>query len=386
MSQTQEDQNTTPPTSEQVIEKVNESIKVLQVAQQTVVEGAKLLNEHMSSPDAHSAGVLENITKEMPLPVWDGTSLGWKKVDGTMVAEATDLKGEPGQDGKKGVPGPAGPRPEHQWDGTSLKIQNADGSWPENGVELKGEKGDPGKTVNLSDAVDNESSTMAASSKAVKAAYELADTAKTNADKVPGISTQVTALEEIANDHEILRKLSIGAPKLHRSTTLPPNHAWPDGSLVLFADWPELKAVYDAGGFAGMLMEYNANAATQAANLGKFRPNAANPTGLYLPLHGGQFFRNWALGGVENAGAWNAPGLPELEGGVDTDTRLAGAAGVFRSTPLQNDHPQITTVSTDYDDGLMFRASWLNPIYGASPTVMPPSINIPVIIYLGRPK
>ena len=101
---------------------------------------------------------------------------------------------------------------------------------------------------------------------------------------------------------------------------------------------------------------------------------------------GPQPFRAWVLGQTENAGAWNAPGLPELEGGVDTDTRLAGAGGVFRSTPLQNDHPQITTVSTDYDDGLMFRASWLNPIYGGSPTVMPPSINIPVIIYLGRPK
>ena len=189
-----------------------------------------------------------------------------------------------------------------------------------------------------------------------------------------------------ADEQETLRKLSIGAPKLHRSTTLPPNHAWPDGSLVLFADWPELKAVYDAGGFAGMLMAYNANATTQAANLGKFRPNAANPTGLYLPLHGGQFFRNWVLGGDGSAGAWNAPGLPELEGGVDTDTRLAGAAGVFRSRALQNDQPQITTVSTDYDDGLMFKASWLNPIYGASPTVMPPSINIPVIIYLGRPR
>ena len=181
MSQTSEDQNVpaTPPTSEEVIGKVNESITALQTAQQTVVEGAKLLGDHVNDVNAHGAGVQANIEAAMPQPVWEGTSLKFQRADGTMVAEATDLKGEPGQDGMDGVPGPAGPRPEHRWDGTSLKIQNADGSWPEAGVELKGE---PGELANLSDAVDSDSSITAASSKAVKTAYDKAVAADQKSD------------------------------------------------------------------------------------------------------------------------------------------------------------------------------------------------------------
>ena len=92
---------------------------------------------------------------------------------------------------------------------------------------------------------------------------------------------------------EALRLSFIGVPRYWRSTTLPANHVWANGDLVLFSDWPELKKVYDAGGFTGMLLAYNANAATIAANLGKWRPNAANPTGLYVPKLGDQFFRAW---------------------------------------------------------------------------------------------
>ena len=38
-----------------------------------------------------------------------------------------------------------------------------------------------------------------------------------------------------------------------------------------------------------MLLAYNATSATIAANLGKWRPNAANPTGLYVPKLSDQF-------------------------------------------------------------------------------------------------
>lgn len=195
MSQTTEDQTTTttPPTSEEVIGKVNESIAALQTAQQTVVEGANLLGEHVNDPSAHGAGVLENIRGEMPQPAWDGTSLKFQKADGTEIVAPVNLKGEPG------TPGPAGPRPEHQWEGTRLKIQNADGTWPESGINLKGE---PGEAANLSDAVDNDISSTAASSRAVKithdkalAAQNTADTAKATADNAmsTAITVQATA-------------------------------------------------------------------------------------------------------------------------------------------------------------------------------------------------
>ena len=100
---------------------------------------------------------------------------------------------------------------------------------------------------------------------------------------------------------EALRLSMIGVPRYWRSTTLPANHVWANGDLVLFSDWPELKKVYDGGGFTGMLLAYNAISATIAANLGKWRPNAANPTGLYVPKLSDQFFRAWT-GSVGSAG------------------------------------------------------------------------------------
>ena len=103
---------------------------------------------------------------------------------------------------------------------------------------------------------------------------------------------------------EALRLSMIGVPRYWRSTTLPANHVWANGDLVLFSDWPELKKVYDGGGFTGMLLAYNATSATIAANLGKWRPNAANPTGLYVPKLSDQFFRAWTQGGSREAGAW----------------------------------------------------------------------------------
>ena len=103
---------------------------------------------------------------------------------------------------------------------------------------------------------------------------------------------------------EALRLSMIGVPRYWRSTSLPANHVWANGDLVLFSDWPELKKVYDGGGFTGMLLAYNATSAAIAANLGKWRPNAANPTGLYVPKLSDQFFRAWTGGAGREAGSW----------------------------------------------------------------------------------
>ena len=207
-----------------------------------------------------------------------------------------------------------------------------------------------------------------------------------NLDIISGLLNLSAKLQAELAEQEFLRKLSIGCPKFWRSTTLPANHAYPDGSLIKFADWPEFKAVYDAGGFAGMLMSWNADAATQAANLGKYRPNSANPTGLYLPLHGGQFFRNWVLGQSENAGGYNAPGLPEIAGTF----RQLSYSGFTTSGCFYNANNGTTTNIGGAGGYTLttfgFKASRSNATYGTSATVMPSSINIPVILYLGRPK
>ena len=212
-----------------------------------------------------------------------------------------------------------------------------------------------------------------------------------NLDIISGLLNLSAKLQAEIGEQELLRKLSIGCPKFWRSTTLPANHAWPDGSLIKFADWPEFKAVYDAGGFAGMLMSWNADAATQAANLGKFRPNAANPTGLYLPLHGGQFFRAWVLGASGTAGGYNAPGLPNITGDgawflMGLTTNLQEFSGALLGKKVKTVQTHVSGSAASNPSGIAIDASRSNAIYGSSATVMPPSINIPVILYLGRPK
>ena len=183
---------------------------------------------------------------------------------------------------------------------------------------------------------------------------------------------------------EALRLSMIGVPRYWRSTTLPENHVWANGDLVLFSDWPELKKVYDDGGFAGMLLAYNADSATIAANLGKWRPNAAKPTGLYVPKLDGQFFR--ACTGGNTAGKYNAPGLPDITGsfmGADYNAdSWEYFTGAFRDTGWV-DAGVVASGNKKIERSIDFRASASNPIYGASATVMPLSVNVPCIIYLG---
>lgn len=196
MSQTTEAQ-TTPPTSEEVIGKVNESITALQEAQQTVVKGAQLLAEHVNDPTAHGAAIPEVVEQQLPTPVMEGTSLKWEKKDGTIVAGPVDLKGAPGPDGADGE---TGPRPDHRWEGTKLLVQNSDGSWPAEGVDLKGDKGDTGQVEGLSDAVDSDSSDTPASSKAVKTAYDKAVSAQETADAANSKAQAAQSAAETANN------------------------------------------------------------------------------------------------------------------------------------------------------------------------------------------
>ena len=113
-------------------------------------------------------------------------------------------------------------------------------------------------------------------------------------------------LQQNNNDMEAWRKSWIGVPRPWRGTELPDNHCWANGDFVAFADWPELKAVYEAGGFAGLLMAWEADKDAKAANLGQWRPDAMRPTGLFTPNLTGQFLRCWGPGGDRQAGSWQA--------------------------------------------------------------------------------
>lgn len=108
--------------------------------------------------------------------------------------------------------------------------------------------------------------------------------------RLTGAVTDIAAMKANIATLEAIRKSWIGVPRWWRSTTLPANHVWADGSLVLFEDWPELEEVYNAGGFDGMLLEAGVDAETIAVNLGKWVKHP-NGLGLYTPQLGNQFFR-----------------------------------------------------------------------------------------------
>ena len=181
-----------------------------------------------------------------------------------------------------------------------------------------------------------------------------------------------------SNDYmEAWRKSWIGVPRYWRSTELPDNHCWANGDLIYFNDWPELKEIYEAGGFEGMLMGWDADVETQKANLGKWRPNASIPTGLYTPALSGQFFRNWAPGGDEGAGQWHRDEIRNITGTVDTGTGIFGATGAFSVVESGKEH----TSTGSYNSDFKFDASFVVP---TGPQNVPPHVWQPAILYLGR--
>ncbi|MCI6539439.1 MAG: phage tail protein [Bilophila wadsworthia] len=196
----------------------------------------------------------------------------------------------------------------------------------------------------------------------------------------------LSAADKKALDYcEALRLSMIGVPRYWRSTTLPAGHVWANGDLALFADWPELKKIYDAGGFAGMLLAYNANSATIAANLGKWRPNAANPTGLYVPKLSEQFFRAWT-GRSREAGSWATDQMRAItgvgaEGLTDAAAHITGA--FFSSYAVKvGGFVGATETSAVYACANVFDSSRVVP---TGPVTVPPHVWQPIILYLGLP-
>lgn len=183
---------------------------------------------------------------------------------------------------------------------------------------------------------------------------------------------------------EALRLSMIGVPRYWRSTTLPANHVWANGDLVLFSDWPELKKVYDGGGFTGMLLAYNATSATIAANLGKWRPNAANPTGLYVPKLSDQFFRAWTGGAGREAGSWQQDAIRNILGQLGSiwsykNTLPGGTGALSWTTSGEGGFAASSEITMQ---GVTFDASCVVP---TAEEDRPVNVALPVILYLGLP-
>ena len=188
------------------------------------------------------------------------------------------------------------------------------------------------------------------------------------------------------SDAEKWRKAMIGSLVPMAVSTLPGGFGMPDGSLFLFEDYPELKEKYDAGGFNGMLLEANASAEDKAAWVGKWVKHSEG-IGLYAPRLQGLFLRN-AGGDEGSAGAYLVAGAPGISGW----SAVGGWQGV-NAVPLGAFQVQIeetgqalqTTIDpTNNLASILFDASLCSPVYGASDTVMPASVNIVSGLYLGR--
>ena len=178
------------------------------------------------------------------------------------------------------------------------------------------------------------------------------------------------------------RKSWIGVPRYWRSTVLPDDHCWANGDFISFSNWPELHAVYEAGGLEGMLLGWDATEEEQAANLGKWRPDSSIPTGLYTPALSGQFFRNWGPDQSERpAGSWQEDTLQghwhtitEDEGRKFTGY-TEGGDGPGWGAGYGNTYVQARAIIAADGYGLPRVAIETRPV----------NISQPVCLYLGRP-
>jgi hypothetical protein len=176
------------------------------------------------------------------------------------------------------------------------------------------------------------------------------------------------------------RKSWIGVPRWWRSTTLPDDCCWANGDLISLADWPELAEIYEDGGFAGMLLPYDADTATIAANLGKWRPNAANPTGLYTPNLGDQFFRGWVEGLTAGAGTWHRDEIRNIVGNYQ-----AAGYGNYETGPFRyGSATGIGMVRLDSNNDKPINTFDASRVVPTGPQNVPQHVMAPCMIYLGR--
>ena len=208
-----------------------------------------------------------------------------------------------------------------------------------------------------------------------------------------GVSTEeLTALhQQVAGLAEHMgewRTSWIGVPRPWRSTALPPSHCWANGDFVAFADWPELEQVYAAGGFEGMLMPWDADGETQAANLGQWRPDAAEPTGLYVPDYVGHFMCCWGPGAEESAGGWHRDEIRNISGtSSDVCHAYAGTFGVENRGGAMTSHIKSTPFfsHTNKDVPAMYISFDASRMVPTGKRNVPQHIWSPQIIYLGKP-
>jgi len=190
-----------------------------------------------------------------------------------------------------------------------------------------------------------------------------------------GTYKQLTTLEVF----NTFRKAFIGIPHPWSSTTLETGYTWADGGFVSFDDWPELKEKYEANGFNGMLLPYDANEETIANNLGKWRLDAATPTGLFTPSYGGQFTCSWVPNSEKDAGAWGRDEIRNITGHIGVIAH-GGGTEAFYGIQYTN-----SSIASTYSGGFTSYLNYMDAsrIVPTGPRNVPQHIWQPYVIYLG---
>lgn len=194
-----------------------------------------------------------------------------------------------------------------------------------------------------------------------------------------------------------IRLNQIGVPKYHPSTEkLPANHVWVNGDFIPFVGHEEFKIAYQEGFFSGMLLPHDASVASQLENRGMFRPNDANPTGLYLPTLGDAFVRSWTNGLTRKGGSFQTGAMKNLKGSfsVSSGTNYGSVASYY---PVDNTTGVFSAITRP--ENLFVGGGWngcdrnrqYKAVFDASTQVetadefRPPNTSLPVIMYIGEP-
>ena len=113
-----------------------------------------------------------------------------------------------------------------------------------------------------------------------------------------------------------------------------------------------------------------------------FSNSIANKKGF---LHRPALFRGWT-GAGGTPGAHHDAGLPNITGTYGAIyARPTIATGVFSGIGvIENNVLGGSDAAMDYLVNIVFEARGSNTIYGGSTTVMPPSVDIPVCLYMGQ--
>ena len=105
----------------------------------------------------------------------------------------------------------------------------------------------------------------------------------------------------------------------------------------------------------------------------------ASPLDLWYPR---PRFRAWT--GIGTAGAHHDAGLPDVAGAFYSVHSANGSQYTSGAFTQSQGGAYFAGGNSHAEFGITFRASNSNKTYGASPTVMPTSVDLPICLYLGN--